>query len=141
VKFVGTDLQRLSDSQSAWQGDLAGLCFELDGGGTAIPNAMAADLPSLPFSGTIQQWTIVGDVSGSVVVDIQRCTYANFPTYSSIAGTAKPTLSSAQKAQNTTLSGWGSTAISQGDMMRAVTSGAATSITRLSVMLWVKRTS
>jgi hypothetical protein len=140
VKFVGTDFQRDSDSQSAFAGDTVALCFELDGGGSVIADLQAAALPDFPFAGTILRWTIVADVSGSIVVDIQRCTYSGFPTFSSIAGTAKPTLSSAQKAQNTTLSGWGSTALAQGDVLQAVVSGAATSIKRVSVTVWIKRT-
>jgi hypothetical protein len=141
VKVVGPDLQRQSDSFSAFAGDLVALVFELNGGGAVIADALAADLPDLPFAGTIQRWTIVGDVTGSITIDVQKCTYAGFPTFSSVAGTAKPSLSGAQKAQNTSLTGWGSTGLAQGDLLRAVVSGAATNIKRATVTLWVKRSS
>mgnify|MGYP000904973931 CR=1 FL=1 len=48
-------------------------------------------------------WRIVGDVSGSCVIGLWRDTYANFPPTSAdlILSSAKPTLSNAQKNQNT----------------------------------------
>lgn len=62
----------------------------------------------LPFSGLIKQATIVADVSGSCVVDIWKDTYANFPPTDadSICGATPLTLSSTQKYQDTTLTGW-----------------------------------
>jgi hypothetical protein len=109
--------------------------FIVDGGGQAITTG-SKGFCHLDFACTIMDWTIVSDVSGSAVVDVKRATYANFPTTASIAGTAKPTLSSAQKNQNTTLTGWGSTAIADGDVLEFVVDSAAT-VTRLCVSLKV----
>lgn len=57
----------------------------------------------VPVDCYLTGWRIVGDASGSIVVGIWRDTYANFPPTSGdiILSSAKPTLSSAQKNQNT----------------------------------------
>lgn len=60
----------------------------------------------VPFLCNVTGWEIYADVSGSIVVDITKSTYAGFPPTSSIAGTEKPTLSAAQKNQDLTLSTW-----------------------------------
>jgi hypothetical protein len=60
---------------------------------------------SFPF--TVSGWTIVGDVGGSIVVDIWRATYPTVPTVANtVAGTEKPTLSSQQVNQDSSLSSW-----------------------------------
>jgi hypothetical protein len=65
---------------------------------------------------TITGWTIIADVSGSAVIDVRRATYAGYPTVTSIAGSAKPTLTAATKATSTTLTGW-STSLAAGDVL------------------------
>jgi hypothetical protein len=57
----------------------------------------------VPVDCYLTGWQIVGDVSGSCVIGIWKNTYANFPPTSAnlILSSAKPTLSSAQKNQNT----------------------------------------
>lgn len=109
--------------------------FVLDGGGAAITAGQTIDLPDMPYGATIQGWTIVGDASGSAVVTISKATYANFPTFTAISGTEKPTLSSAQKNQDLALTTW-TTSISQGDVLRASVDSAST-VTRLEIGLRV----
>jgi hypothetical protein len=111
--------------------------FSIDGGGVDIVAGQRIDF-EMPFAGTVTRWTIVADVAGSAVVDILRSTYANFPTMASISGTEKPTLSSAQKGQDTALTTW-TTAIAAGDILRANVD-SATSVKRLTVTLWITRT-
>lgn len=65
---------------------------------------------------TITGWTIIADVSGSIVIDIRKSTYAGYPTVSSITGSAKPTLTAATKATSTTLTGW-TTSLLAGDVL------------------------
>lgn len=69
----------------------------------------------VPFGMTITGWTIMGNTSGSIVVDVKKADYSTFPTTSSIAGSEKPTLSSAQKNQDLSLSSW--TNITAGDIL------------------------
>lgn len=107
--------------------------FVIDGGGSVVATG-SKGFCMVDFAGTIQSWTIVADQSGSAVVDVKRATYSGFPTTSSIAGTAKPTLSSAQKNQNTSLSGWGNTAIAAGDVLEFNVDSAAT-VTKLLIAI------
>lgn len=74
----------------------------------------------MPCNGIITGWTALSldDTVGSIVCDIWRDSYANYPptVADTITASAKPSLSSATKATSTTLTGW-TTAFSEGDMM------------------------
>jgi hypothetical protein len=120
MKFYGSALTRSSDSSQAFSPSYASIAFVIDGGGSVIAAGQQVDLPDLPGGATIVGWTVTTDTSASCSVDILRATYANFPgSIASIAGTDKPSTSAAQKNQDTALSGWGSTALVQGDCLRA----------------------
>ena len=80
---------------------------------------------------------LLADQSGSIVIDIQSGTYAAFPTNSSICAAAKPTISAAQKSQDTTLTGW-TTAIAAGNILEFVVDSAST-VTQVTVVLTVTR--
>ena len=70
-----------------------------------------------PFTGTITGWTILADATGSAVVDVATDTYAGYPTFTSITAGLPPSLSGADKAASTTLTGW-TTAVTAGDLLR-----------------------
>lgn len=70
-----------------------------------------------PCACTIVGWTLLADQSGAAVIDVKHSTYAGFPTTASIAGTDKPTLATAQKNTNQTLSAWTLVAIAQNDVL------------------------
>lgn len=116
------------------QEDIIG--FVVDGAGSAITTG-SKGYREIPYACTINSWTILGKESGSCVVDVKRCTYAGFPATSSIAGSEKPTLSSAQKNQDTSLSTW-TTSLSAGDILEFVVDSAST-VTRITVSLKVTR--
>ena len=80
-----------------------------------------------PFAGAITGWTLVADASGNLVVDVWKDVWANFPptVADTIAGTEKPTLSGAQKAQDLSLTTW-TTAIADGDVLAFKVDSAAT---------------
>jgi hypothetical protein len=107
----------------------------IDGGGGVIATGSYGFI-QIPVTGTITGWSIFADQSGSAVVDIKRSTYAGFPTTSSIAGTDKPTLSTAQKNTDSTLTGWGSTAITANDVIEFVVN-SCTSCTRITVEIYM----
>ena len=67
---------------------------------------------------TVTGWQIDADASGSIVVDVWKSSYSTFPPVlgGSIAGSEKPTLSSAIKNQDLTLTTW-SPNISKGDSL------------------------
>ena len=83
----------------------------------------------------ITSWTLVADQTGSIVIDLWKDTYANFPptVADSITGSAKPTLSSAVKNQSSTLTGW-TTGISAGDIIRFNVDSAST-LTRITLSI------
>lgn len=89
-----------------------------DGNGSAITTGSFADI-TIPFGMTITSWTLLGDVSGDIVIDVYVDTYANFPPTGadSITASAKPTITSDVKGQSSTLTGW-TTTITAGRTIR-----------------------
>lgn len=81
--------------------------FVIDGGGATITTGVKGDL-YFPFACTITGVVLLADQSGSIVVDLWKDTYANYPptVADTITASAKPTLSSATKSKDTTLTGW-----------------------------------
>lgn len=140
---LGTDGQRLvatgASTAPAFEDEIAPLVFIIDGGGSAITTGQKGHV-EVPFAGTITGWTILGDQSGSIVVDVWKDTYANFPptVADTIAGSEKPTLSSAQKNQDLALGTW-TTAVTAGDIL-AFNVDSITTVTRVSITLRIKRT-
>lgn len=104
------------------------IVFQLGDGSTAIVAATEREQwVDVNFSGTIEGYSLLADAAGSIVIDIYKDTYANYPPLvgDSITASAKPTLSSAQKAQDNTLTGW-TTAIARGDILKMHVDSAAT---------------
>lgn len=113
-------------SNSSWflvaqKGDagFANIVFDFDGGTTALTSGMKARIP-VSFSCTITEATLVSDTTGSIVLDVWKNTYANYPptVADTITASAKPTLSSASKTTDATLTGWTKT-ITAGDILIA----------------------
>lgn len=90
----------------------------LDGAGSDITTGVKADV-SLPYNMTIDSWTLISSQTGSIVIDLWKDTFVNFPPTidDSITGTEKPTLSSQIINQDLSLSTW-TTSISDGDIVR-----------------------
>jgi len=106
----------------------------IDGGGSTITTGSKGFI-YLPFAGTITQVVLLANASGSIVVDIKKSTYTGFPTTSSICASAKPTLSSAQKSKDSTLTGW-TTTFSADDVLE-FNVDSATTVTRVTLVLTV----
>jgi len=110
------------------------IAFAFDGGGSPIFAGSKGYL-EVPFACVVTEWTLVADQVGSLVVDIKRATFSGFPTTVSITGTEKPTLSNAQKSQNTSLVGW-FTILNAGDILEYVVE-SSTDVVRATVVLKV----
>jgi hypothetical protein len=125
-----------SYSPSAGGSATRAIVLAIDGGGSAITTGIKADV-YVPYAATITAVTMLADQSGSIVVDIWKDTYANYPptVADTITASAKPTITTATKSQDTTLTGW-TTAISAGDTLRFNVDSAST-ITRLHLALTV----
>jgi hypothetical protein len=72
-----------------------------------------------PFGATLTAWTLTADASGSIVIDVWKDTYANFPPTNadSITNGHEPALSAAQKAQDTNITDWTTTTINADDVL------------------------
>src|SRR5262245_52184625 len=110
------------------------ITFIIDGGGSVITTGLKGFL-EVPFACALDQWTLLADQTGSIVVDVWKDTYANFPPTVAdvITASAKPTISSAQKGQSSTLTGW-TTSITAGDIL-AFNVNSVTSITKVTLSL------
>ena len=117
----------------------AGLGIVIDNGGAAITTGVKGDL-IIPFDCDITEWTLLADQTGSIVFDIWKDTYANFPptVADTITAAAKPTISSGVKGQSSTLTGW-TVSCSAGDILR-LNVDSATSIQRVTLFLALART-
>lgn len=112
----------------------------IDGGGSAITTGVKGYI-TIPYNCVITGWDIFSDVSGSIVVDVWKDIYANFPPTSgdTIAGSEKPTLSSGVKNQDNSLSTW-TTSVSSGDII-AFNVDSASTLTRVNLTIKVLKTS
>lgn len=113
------------------------ITFVIDGGGAVITTGVKGYL-EIPFACTIIAATLLADQSGSIVVDIWKDTYANYPPTDadSITSATPPTISSATKSQDTTLSSW-TTSITAGDIL-GFNVDSATTVTRVTLSLKVR---
>jgi vacuolar-type H+-ATPase subunit F/Vma7 len=84
---------------------------------------------------TITGLQMVADTTGSVVVNVKYATYSSYPTTYDQCGSAKPTLSSAQK-YSTDCSSWTRKTFSAGDWVVFIIESCST-ITRLNISLSV----
>lgn len=108
------------------------LNFVIDGGSNTITTG-SKGYAVVDGDYTITGWTILADASGSIVVSVNRATYTNFPTFTNIDGTEPPTLSTAQKAEDLSLTTW-TTSLSARDVLEFVVD-SATTVTRVTVAL------
>lgn len=108
----------------------------VNGNGSVITTGIKDDV-YVPVACTITAVTMLADQTGSIVVDIWKAAYSAFPPTiaNTITASDLPTISSAVKSQDTTLTGW-TTSISAGDVLR-FNVNSATSITRLKLELTI----
>lgn len=89
------------------------------GAGELLAAGLKVDWGPTPWKLQIQEWTLLADQAGSLVIDVWKDAYANFPPLvaDSIAAAAKPTLTAQAKNQSSTLTGW-TTTVNAGDTLR-----------------------
>jgi hypothetical protein len=129
--------------QTAWMllagnQQLTVLTVILDASPSAISTGIKAFV-EVPFAATITQVAMFSDAFGSVVVDIWKDTYANFPptVADTITAASKPTMSGAQKMIDTILSGW-TTSVAAGDIL-AFNVDSLANFSRLTISLTLRR--
>ena len=109
-----------------------------DGGGSP-PTAGSVGYVVAQFAGTVDRWDIVGDASGSAVVDVWKSAGAIPTDANRIAGTEKLTLSAQQLASDTSITTWSSTAIAVGDVLGFELESVAT-CTRVTAQVRISET-
>jgi hypothetical protein len=112
--------------------------YVIDGGGSVITAGTKGYL-EVPFNCSINAWTVVGDVAGTIVIPVKNCTYANFPTTYSLSGTEAPSLNAAQKGQDTNLTTW-SYQVNAGDILEFSVNATPATVTKVTVSLKAVRT-
>jgi hypothetical protein len=86
----------------------------------ATPNVIGVGIKghlTIDVTGIIESWTVLADVPGNLIMDIKKSSYINYPTFTSISGTEKPTLSNQTKNKDDGLSTW-DTNLTAGDILR-----------------------
>ena len=114
------------------------LLFAKDNTGIVIPTGVQGEI-QVPFACTITGVFLYSDMTGSIVIDLWKDTHAAYPPTiaDTICASAKPTLASASKYTDTTLTGW-TTAVAAGDIIRVNVDSAST-LTRFTLAIRVKR--
>lgn len=108
-----------------------------DGGGSP-PTVGSVGYIVCQYAGTIDQWHIVADQSGSAVVDVWKAA-GTIPTNGdTIAGSEKPTLSAQQINSDSALGTW-TTSVSAGDVF-GFEIESVTTCTRLTVEVRIQET-
>lgn len=118
--------------------------YVIDGGGTVLSTGLKGFI-EVPFACTILEARLFSDQLGSVVVDIFKCTYAQFDSGvthplsgDKITASTPLTISSTYKTSDETLTGW-TTSIAAESVL-GFNINSATTIQRVTVVLKVQRT-
>lgn len=119
--------------------DTIDLHFIIDGGGSAIATGLAKGCLKIDFKARIEEVTLLADQSGSIVIDIWKDTYANYPPAvgDTITAAAKPTITTATKSQDSTLTGW-TKDIAAGDILK-FNVDSVTTITNVTIVLKITK--
>lgn len=112
--------------------------FVIGDGVNVISTGIKGDL-HIPIAATITGVFAFADQTGSIVVDVWKDSYANYPATDSdsITASAPITITAATKATDTTLTGW-TTSVAAGDILR-LNVDSVSAITRCTIVLRLKR--
>jgi hypothetical protein len=93
---------------------------------------------SLPVAHTLVRWRILSSISGSIVFDVWRDTFANYPpTVADTISTSKPTLSAATSAEDSTITDW--TEVGAAGDVYIINVDSVTSCVDVTLELWYTR--
>jgi len=119
---------------------IATINFVIPGGGVAITTGEKGHF-MIEDSGDITQVTLLGltGESGSIIIDLWKDSYANHaPTDAdSITASAPPTITSSNKSQDSTLTGW-TTNVTAGDIF-TVNVDSITDLTQVTLVLKISK--
>jgi len=136
-KYLKTDGSSASWETVASVGS-TNIAFVIGDRSTTITTGIKGDI-QIPFACTITGVTLLADQSGSIVIDLWKDTYANYPATvaDTIVASAKPTITTATKSTDSTLTGW-TTSVTAGDIIR-INVDSVTTLTQVTLFLTVTR--
>jgi hypothetical protein len=111
-------------------------------GNGSIPVVGSKFRVEVPYACTINQITMLGDLSGAAVVDLWVDSYANYEPLvgDSICGSNKPTITAtSNKSQQTSFTGWTTTTLTAGSILVFYLE-SITTITDLTIIIKVTKT-
>lgn len=109
--------------------------LNVDGSNSVITSGIKGFLV-MPYNATIVGWDIIGNTTGSCMVDVWKTTGPSIPTIANtITGTEKPRLNSQQINSDNTLSTW-STSVFTNDVV-AFNVVSATTVSRINLIIKV----
>lgn len=128
VNAAGTDLQ--------YTDDVFTINFVIDGGGSTITTGVKGTI-TVDFNCEVLEWAVTADQSGDIVVDVNRATFAGYPTTASIAGTELPTIVASTKGEDRTITTWST--IATGDVLEFEVD-SITTLQRVTVSIVCRKT-
>jgi len=145
---VGTAGASIEGSTGKFYGDGSSLSnlspssvgVALDGGGGSPVAVDTLSYIYVPYACTINNWTLLADVAGSIVIDIWKADYSHYPptNANSITNGHEPALASALNAQATDLSGWSTVEVNAGDVI-AFHVDSASLVSRVTLVMGVTK--
>jgi hypothetical protein len=90
--------------------------FVYGSGSVDMNNGPKGEL-AIDVTGKIQSWTLTADAVGILILDVQKCTFNDYPNFQTICGSDKPQISGNLKAFSDNMSAWDVDIIA-GDMLR-----------------------
>ena len=90
--------------------------FVYGSGSVDMNNGPKGEL-GIDVTGKIQSWTLTADAVGIIILDVQKCTFNDYPNFQTICGSAKPQISGHLKAFSDVMTAWDVDLIA-GDMLR-----------------------
>lgn len=99
--------------------------------GAVLATGAYIGVVEVPFDCTITSARLLADQTGSIVIDVWKCAYADYNPgihpvdADSIVAAAPPTLTAAHKSEDSTLVGW-TKSLSKGDLLAIYVDSVAT---------------
>lgn len=113
--------------------------FNIQGVNGAVITGGVKGYLDIPYDCTIVGWSAYSTLAGSISVDIQTSTYANFPAVGSITGGAPPNIAASTKGQLLGQPpGW-SPNLAAGTVMAFVVTGNPVNVNNVTVSLQVTK--
>jgi len=132
-QFIRTDA---AGTGVEYADDIFTINFVIDGGGSTITTGIKGTI-TIDFNCEVLEWAVTADQSGDIVVDVNRSTFAGYPTTASIAGTELPTIITSTKGEDRTITTWST--INTGDVLEFEVD-SITTIQRVTVSIVCRKT-